>query len=101
MDENLIDYLYDTKKIETGIVKWFSPKKGYGFIIRDSIPEGEANHEIFVHYSQVNMEGFKTLLPDLHVSFAVAEGKHPGTAEAVHVKILPPRFPQKNELIPT
>ena len=85
LDENLTG---DAENTETGIVKWFSPKKGYGFIIRDAIPENEANHEIFVHYSQVEIEGFKTLLPDLQVSFSVSEGKHPGTVEAINVKIL-------------
>ena len=86
LDENLTG---DAENVEMGIVKWFSPKKGYGFIIRDSIPEGEANHEIFVHYSQVEIEGFKTLLPDLRVSFSISEGKRPGTVEAINVKILP------------
>ena len=91
LDENLTE---DIENAETGIVKWFSPKKGYGFIIRDSIPEGDENHEIFVHYSQVEIEGFKTLLPDLHVSFTVSEGKRPGTVEAINVKILPSVKPQ-------
>ena len=84
----------ETENTEVGFVKWFSPKKGYGFIIRDSIPEGEANHEIFVHYSQVEIEGFKTLLPDLRVRFTVSEGKRPGSFEATNVKILPPPKPQ-------
>ena len=74
---------------ETGMVKWFSPRKGYGFIIRDSVPEGEENHEIFVHYSQVDMEGFKTLFPDLHVSFEIIPGKKEGSIEAKNVKIIP------------
>jgi len=75
--------------IETGVVKWFSPRKGYGFIIRDSIPEGEENREIFVHYSKVAMEGFKTLLPDLRVEFEITPGKRDGTIEAMNVKIIP------------
>ena len=87
--ENLDELNENSEKTEEGIVKWFSPKKGYGFIIRDSIPEGEANNEIFVYYSQVEIEGFKTLLPELHVSFTVSEGKRPGTVEAINVKILP------------
>jgi len=38
-----------------GIVKWFDPKKGYGFII------GPAQQDIFVHYSKINGEGFRVL----------------------------------------
>jgi CspA family cold shock protein len=48
---------------ERGIVKWFSPKKGYGFIIRDEAPEDQK--EIFVHFSAIEMDGFKTLLPGI------------------------------------
>ena len=78
---------------ETGTVKWFSPRKGFGFIIRDSVPEGEENHEIFVHYSNIIMDGFKTLLPNLRVSFNVKDGQKPGTIEATDVKIIPQKFP--------
>lgn len=77
---------------ETGTVKWFSPRKGYGFIIRDSVSEGEENKEIFVHYSKVEMDGFKTLLPDLRVSFEISPGKRDGTIEASNVKIIPQEF---------
>lgn len=38
-----------------GEVKWFSPKKGYGFIVG---PEGQ---DVFVHFSFIEMEGYKTL----------------------------------------
>ena len=94
IDENLDEV---TENTETGVVKWFSPKKGYGFIIRDTLPEGEenTNKEIFVHYTQVDMEGFKTLLPDLHVSYTVTEGKRPGSVEAINVKILTPPQPDQ------
>lgn len=75
---------------ETGAVKWFSPRKGYGFIIRDSVAEGQPNHEIFVHYSSVVMDGFKTLLPSLRVEFDVVQGRKDGSIEAKNVKIIPP-----------
>ena len=60
---------------EFGKVKWFSPRRGYGFIIRDNIPPEQENHEIFCHFSSIEMDGFKTLLPDLRVSFEIAPGK--------------------------
>ena len=47
-----------------GIVKWFDEKKGYGFI---TVPEGGA--DIFVHYSGIQGEGFKTLAEGDPVSF--------------------------------
>ena len=50
-----------------GKVKWFNAKKGYGFLITEN------DKEIFVHYSGLNMEGFKTLKPGQTVSFAVID----------------------------
>ncbi|MDI6687552.1 MAG: cold shock domain-containing protein [Desulfobacterales bacterium] len=50
-----------------GIVKWFSNKKGYGFI------EQEGGKDLFVHHSAINMTGFKSLEKGDRVSFDVAE----------------------------
>ena len=51
-----------------GIVKWFNSSKGYGFI------EQEDGQDVFVHYSAVNMDGFKTLQENQEVEFEVVEG---------------------------
>ncbi|MFX1236216.1 MAG: cold-shock protein [Promethearchaeota archaeon] len=66
----------------TGSVKWFSNKKGYGFI---SSEEGE---DIFVHYSAIQVEEgvFKTLYQDDKVDFEVVEGKD-GRPQANNVVI--------------
>lgn len=53
---------------EVGAVKWFHNGKGYGFITRE---EGE---DIFVHYSEISMEGYKKLEEGQEVEFTVAEG---------------------------
>ncbi len=53
---------------EVGTVKWFHNGKGYGFITRE---EGE---DIFVHFSEIAMEGYKKLEEGQKVEFTVAEG---------------------------
>jgi cold shock protein len=52
---------------ETGVVKWFNDKKGYGFISRES---GE---DVFVHYSSITGEGFRSLAEGERVEFAVKQ----------------------------
>lgn len=54
----------------TGTVKWFNDKKGYGFIVPD---EGEK--DLFVHYSNIQMDGFKTLIEGQKVVFELKDGK--------------------------
>ena len=51
-----------------GTVKWFSNEKGFGFIERE---EGD---DVFVHFSQINQDGYKTLEQGQRVSFEVQEG---------------------------
>ncbi len=53
----------------TGKVKWFNANKGYGFITSD---EGG---DVFVHYSGIVSDGFKTLNEEQKVSFEVVEGQ--------------------------
>ena len=50
-----------------GSVKWFNPEKGYGFI------EKEDGNDVFVHYSAIQEEGFKTLEEGQQVEFEVVE----------------------------
>ncbi|SMB85724.1 cold-shock DNA-binding protein family [Desulfonispora thiosulfatigenes DSM 11270] len=51
-----------------GKVKWFDAKKGYGFI------EGEDGKDVFVHFSAIETDGFKTLEEGESVSFEITEG---------------------------
>ena len=51
-----------------GTVKWFSNEKGYGFIERE---EGD---DVFVHFSAINMEGYKTLTEGQRVEFEIVQG---------------------------
>jgi len=54
--------------VEKGRVKWFNATKGFGFI------EREDGSDIFVHYSAISAEGFRTLTEGQEVSFEVVEG---------------------------
>lgn len=54
--------------MEKGTVKWFNAEKGYGFISREN---GE---DVFVHFSAITMDGFKTLQEGQSVSFEIVDG---------------------------
>jgi CspA family cold shock protein len=53
-----------------GKVKWFSNDRGYGFAVLDDDPYAE---EYFIHYSAINMEGYKTLKAKQPISFVLKE----------------------------
>lgn len=55
---------------ETGTVKWFNEQKGYGFISRES-----GDGDIFVHYSAIVGDGFKTLYEGDRVEYSVTQGQ--------------------------
>ncbi|MCI7104611.1 MAG: cold shock domain-containing protein [Lachnobacterium sp.] len=64
-----------------GTVKWFNNQKGYGFIT------AEDGKDVFVHYSGLNMEGFKSLEEGAAVEFEIADGaKGPQAVNVVVVK---------------
>lgn len=58
----------EDSKMEQGTVKWFNNDKGYGFISRDS------GDDVFVHFSAIQGDGFKSLEEGQHVTFDVEEG---------------------------
>jgi CspA family cold shock protein len=60
-----------------GKVKWFDPKKGYGFIFG---PDGS---DVFVHYSQINSEGFKSLRDGEPVRYELIDGDKGYSAQDV------------------
>lgn len=66
----------------TGVVKWFSNDKGYGFIAR---PDGD---DVFVHFSAIDASGFRSLEEGQVVEFEVTQG--PKGLQASNVRPMPP-----------
>ena len=67
----------------TGVVKWFNNAKGFGFI-----EPSEGGDDIFVHYSEIQNEGYKTLSRGQSVEYEVKEG--PKGAQALNVMPVEP-----------
>lgn len=63
----------------TGIVKWFNNAKGYGFVTPD---DGE--QDVFVHFSAIDMEGYRTLKEGQRVEFEVEQGPKGLHAQNLH-----------------
>ena len=64
-----------------GTVKWFNPEKGYGFISQ------EGGEDLFVHWSEIQMDGYKTLDEGALVEFEVTQGDN-GKLQASNVRKL-------------
>lgn len=63
-----------------GKVKWFNEEKGFGFIT------GEDGKDVFVHFSQINKNGFKTLKENEEVEYSVTKSVRGMQAENIIVK---------------
>jgi len=62
-----------------GTVKWFNPEKGFGFIT------SEDGTDVFAHFSQINVDGFKTLEEGQKVTFTVTDGQKGPQAENIEI----------------
>lgn len=70
----------EEKTLPEGTVKWFSDQKGYGFI------EQENGNDLFVHFSEIQGDGFKTLAEGQKVTFEPTEG--PKGPQATNVRVI-------------
>lgn len=68
--------------MKNAIVKWFNVQKGYGFLT-----DSETKEDVFCHYSQIQMEGFKSLHEDDIVEYELGAGND-GRQQAINVKPL-------------
>jgi CspA family cold shock protein len=75
----------------SGIVKWFNSRKGYGFITPDGTPEGAENADIFVHHTNIKMEGFRVLYQGDKVTFDIEDGAKGKEARNIEVTERAPR----------
>ena len=81
----------ETKTTAVGVVKWFNPEKGFGFVIDDA-----DSKEYFVHFSAIQEEGYKTLNQGDFISFEILAG--PKGPSAVNVRVAEANGPR---IVPT
>lgn len=67
--------------MKTGTVKWFNNAKGYGFILAD-----DSNEDLFVHYSTIKMDGYRTLKAGQSVEFETQAGDK--GAHAINIRAI-------------
>src|SRR4030095_12947702 len=76
------------KFMTVGTVKWFNADKGYGFIAPESVQDGfiapESGEDVFVHFSAIQMSGYRSLEEGQVVEFDIAQG--PKGAQAANVR---------------
>jgi CspA family cold shock protein len=72
-----VNFFKEVNALAEGMVKWFHDKKGYGFIERDG------GADVFVHYSSINMPGFKTLAEGDKVIFDLEDSNKGPVAKNV------------------
>lgn len=68
--------------MKQGTVKWFNAEKGFGFI------EVEGENDVFVHFSAINQEGYKSLEEGQSVEFEVVEGERPRSSSCKRCKTI-------------
>ena len=68
-----------TKVLTKGKVKWFNNQKGYGFVN----PDGEESRDVFVHYSAIQGDGYKTITNGQDVEFELIQGPKGDMAQNV------------------
>lgn len=77
--KQLPDLFVGGERMSTGTVKWFNDSKGYGFIAQDG-----GGPDVFVHQSQILMQGYRTLAENQKVEFDIQEG--PKGPQAANVR---------------